>query len=417
MSKEKRLGIIGNVDSGKTTLTSILINGGLDDGRGSKRAEVLKNKHEKDSGRTSSVTHNALKLEGNKSITLVDLAGHERYLKTTLHGLSGHLIDYTMLIVGANMGVQRMTREHLSIVLALNIPTVVVVTKTDLAPPKILKQTLGSIHKMILRMAAKRKMKREPVMINNEDDFVEITSELVPIFQISNKTGDGLDLLKKYIFNLRELDRLKESEKYDKLFTIESKFDVPGVGAVVCGKTIAGTIQKNDKLYVGPIYGKWIQVVAKSFHDNFKTSIEMLEAGDTGTIAFRCTNPANKALIKNRKNFAKGVFMISSEENLETLQTNFFEAEVKVLVNHSTTIRVKYEPIINCGKIVQVGKIHKIYTIDEHGAIKIKDTIHAGETAIVRFEFKYKPEFLEIGDTFLFREGRTKGVGTVTSIG
>ena len=67
---------------------------------------------------------------------LQTVVGHEKYLKTTLFGLTGLMPDYCLLVVGSNMGVQLMTREHISIACALNIPMFVAVTKIDICPPK-----------------------------------------------------------------------------------------------------------------------------------------------------------------------------------------------------------------------------------------------------------------------------------------
>ena len=82
-------------------------------------------------------------LQGNLSIDIIFLfnlfgvvVGHEKYLKTTLFGLTGLMPDYCLLVVGSNMGVQLMTREHISIACALNIPMFVAVTKIDICPPK-----------------------------------------------------------------------------------------------------------------------------------------------------------------------------------------------------------------------------------------------------------------------------------------
>lgn len=69
--------------------------------------------------------------KSDHSVTLIDLCGHEKYLKTTLFGLTGLMPDYCMLVVGSNMGVQLMTREHISIACALNIPMFVAVTKVS----------------------------------------------------------------------------------------------------------------------------------------------------------------------------------------------------------------------------------------------------------------------------------------------
>ena len=65
----------------------------------------------------------------SKIVTFIDLAGHEKYLKTTVFGLTGCLPDYVMICIGANMGITRMTKEHLGIALALKLPICVVITK------------------------------------------------------------------------------------------------------------------------------------------------------------------------------------------------------------------------------------------------------------------------------------------------
>lgn len=80
-----------------------------------------------------------------KTVTFVDLCGHERYLPSTIFGLSGLLPDYALVIVGANMGVSRMTREHIGISTALGLPLIIAVTKLDLAPPDIAKATLEQV--------------------------------------------------------------------------------------------------------------------------------------------------------------------------------------------------------------------------------------------------------------------------------
>ena len=58
-------------------------------------------------------------------------------------GLNGLAPDYVLIVVGANLGLSRMTKEHLGIVLALEIPFFVVITKTDMVEPEMLKQTVS----------------------------------------------------------------------------------------------------------------------------------------------------------------------------------------------------------------------------------------------------------------------------------
>ena len=81
--EEKRIGVLGNVDSGKSTIISVLKENILDNGRGLARQKTLKHAHEQDSGRTSYVTHHYYQTD-NQILSFVDLAGHEKYYKTTI---------------------------------------------------------------------------------------------------------------------------------------------------------------------------------------------------------------------------------------------------------------------------------------------------------------------------------------------
>ena len=85
--------------------------------------------------------------KSDHSVTLIDLCGHEKYLKTTLFGLTGLMPDYCMLVVGSNMGVQVMTREHISIACALNLPMFVAVTKVTILAFCIVVVLLDVCHK------------------------------------------------------------------------------------------------------------------------------------------------------------------------------------------------------------------------------------------------------------------------------
>ena len=169
-----KIATIGNVDSGKTTLVGVLTKGIADDGRGGARLRVFNYPHEVKNGRTSSIAHeimgfdvkneqvipdryNANKnkywsevVKGSKKIvTLLDLCGHEKYLKTTMFGLIGMTPDYSMIIVGSNMGLSKMTKEHLGITLALKIPFFIVVTKIDLCPENVYKDTMDTLFKIL----------------------------------------------------------------------------------------------------------------------------------------------------------------------------------------------------------------------------------------------------------------------------
>lgn len=146
----------------------------LDDGRGSARSKVFNFTHEQVNGRTSSIGQEIMGFDksnqpvcferenasrnqswshvvnnSEKLLTFLDLCGHEKYLKTTMFGLVGLMPDYSMIVVGANMGVSRMTREHLGISLALGIPVFIVVTKIDIAPRQVYDETIAILTKIM----------------------------------------------------------------------------------------------------------------------------------------------------------------------------------------------------------------------------------------------------------------------------
>ena len=73
------------------------------------------------------------------------MCGHEKYLKTTIYGLVGMFPDFAMIIIGANMGISRMTKEHLGIALALKIPFFIVITKIDIAPENVYQETMAKL--------------------------------------------------------------------------------------------------------------------------------------------------------------------------------------------------------------------------------------------------------------------------------
>ena len=66
-----------------------------------------------------------------------------------MFGLVGLMPDYAMIVVGANMGVSRMTKEHLGISLALGIPIFIVITKIDIAPKGIYEETVKTLNKIL----------------------------------------------------------------------------------------------------------------------------------------------------------------------------------------------------------------------------------------------------------------------------
>lgn len=95
------------------------------------------------------------------------MCGHEKYLKTTVLGMVGMIPDYTLIVIGANYGLSRMTKEHLGIALALNIPIFFVVTKVDMVSKEVLKKTLSDITKILKNPIVNKK----PILMEYENSI------------------------------------------------------------------------------------------------------------------------------------------------------------------------------------------------------------------------------------------------------
>ncbi|XP_068177287.1 GTP-binding protein 1-like isoform X2 [Antennarius striatus] len=414
---EVRVAVVGNVDAGKSTLLGVLTHGQLDNGRGLARQKLFRHKHEMESGRTSSVGNDILGFDqkgqvvnkpdshgggldwtkicekSSKVITFIDLAGHEKYLKTTVFGMTGHLPDFCMLMVGSNAGIVGMTKEHLGLALALNVPVFVVVTKIDMCPANILQETL----KLLQRLLKSPGCRKIPVLVRNKDDVIITASNfsserMCPIFQISNVTGENMDLLKMFLNLLSSRTHFNNDEPAE--FQIDDTYSVPGVGTVVSGTTLRGMIRLNDALLLGPDpQGTFMPIAIKSIHRK-RMPVREVRGGQTASFAVK--------KIK-RSSIRKGMVMVSPK--LMPQATWEFEAEILVL-HHPTTISPRYQAMVHCGSIRQTATI---LTMN-------KDCLRTGDKAIVHFRFIKTPEYLHCDQKLVFREGRTKAVGTITKL-
>jgi GTPase len=414
-----RVAVAGNVDSGKSTLTAILSgNGALDNGRGLARAQVFSHRHELESGRTSSISQQIMGFKGqavvnytsvrnmtwpdiversSKILTLFDLAGHERYARTTVSGMSGGSIDYVMMVVNANMGpVLRMCKEHMQVALALKLPIFVVITKVDLAPTHIYEQTLANITKLLKSPGARK----VPVIMKSSEDIVLgksiVNDRIAPIFSVSNVTGEGLDLLRSFLNILPTRHNWSEHVDAPAEFSIDDAFQVSGVGCVVAGTVMRGSVDIGQAFHLGPdSAGNFVRAQVKSIHYK-RTPAKRVVAGQAAALALK--------KIK-RSSIRSGMVLLDGSVQSPRVSWEF-TAEV-IILYHGTTIREGYQPVLHCNCIRQSARI---VTLD-------KPIVRAGDRAVVRFRWMYKPEFITSGSRIIFREGKTKGLGRILDVG
>ena len=420
--------VSGNVDSGKSTCIGVLTNGILDNGRGLARLQVFNHRHEIESGRTSSIGHQIMGFDNNgkiieknssvhklswsdivkrssKVITFYDLAGHEKYLKTTVTGYSGSYPDYSMIVIGANLGFTHMTKEHISLCLSFKVPFFIVITKIDLAPENVLNETKEKIKK-VLKLPGLRKI---PYYVKNDDDAILcskniVSDNIVPIFQISNVSGKNIDTL-KFFLNLLPIRKDFTKVKMDPVeFTIDTIYNITGCGTVVAGTLLRGSVQIGDTVYIGPnSVGEYRETVIRSIH--FKR-INVVEATAGHYVCFGLKK-IPKPWVK------KGMVIVSNKEDCRVIRT--FKADINILQSHHTTIRKNYQPSIHINNIKQSCEI-----IDIQKKMKQDDTdeniLRAGDKAIVTFRFMIRPVYIKKNDRLLFRENRIRGVGIITEL-
>ena len=205
------IGTAGHVDHGKTTLVKALT--GIDTDR---------LEEEKRRGVTIEPGFAYIDFEDGSRAGVVDVPGHERFIRNMLAGAGG--IDLTMLVIAADEGVMPQTREHLGILTQLGIDDgIVVVTKTDKVDDEWLELVYDDISQLV------------------SDTFLDKK----PVIPVSAYLGEGIDVLKKTIYE--RICCIKEKDiSLPFRLPIDRVFLVDGFGIVVTGTLIEGSVKVGD---------------------------------------------------------------------------------------------------------------------------------------------------------------------------
>ncbi|XP_061767759.1 GTP-binding protein 2 [Nerophis ophidion] len=415
-----RVAVLGNVDSGKSTLLGVLTQGELDNGRGRARLNLFRHLHEIQSGRTSSISFEILGFNSkgevvnysesrtaeeicesaSKMITFMDLAGHHKYLKTTIFGLTSYCPDFAMLVVSANTGIVGTTWEHLGFAMALKVPIFIVISKMDLCARCIVERTVRQLERVLKQPGCNK----VPMLIANTDDAVAAAQQfaqspnITPVFTVSSVSGENLDLLKVFFNIIPPLSNSKEQEELMQQLTefqVDEIYTVPEVGTVVGGTLYSGICREGDHLVVGPTdSGRFHKLTVGSIQRN-RSACRVLRAGQAATLAL---GEFDRTLLR------KGMVMVSPE--MDPTICWIFEAEI-VLLFHSKTFHKGFQVTVHTGNVRQTATVEAIYG---------KEELRTGEKAVVQFKFIKHPEYLKVGAKVLFREGVTKGIGHVTKL-
>lgn len=212
------LGTAGHIDHGKTALVRALT--GVDTDR---------LPEEKRRGITIDLGFAPLELDGVGTVGIVDVPGHENFVRTMLAGASG--IDLAMLVVAADEGVMPQTREHLEILSLLRIPHgVIALTKCDLVDA----EWRQLVAEDVVALCAGTPLENADVVF------------------VSSVTGEGIEQLKLAISSAARESRRERSR--DDLFRmpVDRAFTIKGTGTVVTGTIWSGTIQRDSTVRIQP---------------------------------------------------------------------------------------------------------------------------------------------------------------------
>ncbi|CBZ50541.1 hypothetical protein NCLIV_010100 [Neospora caninum Liverpool] len=349
--------------------------------------------------------------EAAKIVTFLDLCGHARYLKTTIFGLAASFPHYAMVVIAGNSGLQRMTKEHLGIVLALRLPFFVVVTKIDMTPEHALKRTVESVFK-VLKHPAVRKL---PIMVKKREEVEALANcvasgRVCPVFCISNVTGEGLDLLPAFLSKLP--NRIDVCGLFGRVddpceFVIDGVFSVPGVGLVVSGTLRSGEVTQNRQLFLGPDRtGTFCKVLVRSIHYK-RVPVARAVRGQAVSMCIRATSRKDQL---KRTSFRKGMVLLEPPLPLRACWE--FLASV-LLLHHNTTIQRGYQCVLHIGNVRQPARVTDIFSDDR---TEKKDVLRTGDKGFVKFRFIQYAEYLTERAPLVFREGRMRGLGTVCEV-
>ena len=403
------VGTAGHVDHGKSTLVGSLVTGQADDGEGGTRSYLDVQPHEVERGLSADLSYGVYGFdedgpvrmdnphrkgdrarvveEADRLVSFVDTVGHEPWLRTTIRGLVGQKLDYGLLTVAADDGPTKTTREHLGILLATDLPTVVAVTKVDLVDEKRARTVEREVERLL------REVEKTPLSVDRHgvDAAVEeIDDTVVPILATSAVTGEGLDDLDAL---LERLPGTADPPDGEFAMYVDRSYNVTGVGAVASGTVKSGRVETGDELRLGPMQdGSFREVEVRSIEMHYHR-VDEARAGRIVGIALKGVE---------ERDVERGMVLLPRDADPTPVRE--FEAEVMVL-NHPTRIGDGYEPVVH------------LETVSEAAAFyPAEGRLLPGDTGKARVRFKFRPYLVEEGQRFVFREGSSKGVGTVTDI-
>ncbi len=283
------VGTAGHVDHGKTWLVRALT------GKDTDRLP-----EERERGISIDLGYAPLDLADGRRMSLIDVPGHERFVRTMVAGATG--IDLFLLVVDATEGVRPQTLEHLAVLILLGVGQgVIAVTKADAVDEETLELAIAEAHELV---------------------------PSAPVVPVSARTGVGLEDLRAALGEVAARVEHAGSEAPTRLF-VDRVFTLRGIGTVATGTLWSGTIASGDTLRAEPP-GIAVRVRSVQVHDE---TVDVAAAGQR--VAVNIPGVDRKLLRRGDALVAPGAYSPSYRVDVEVEE--LAPIPDGVLVHHGTT--------------------------------------------------------------------------------
>jgi selenocysteine-specific elongation factor len=321
------VGTAGHIDHGKTWLVRALT------GKDTDRLP-----EEQRRGISIDLGYAPLELPDGRRLSLVDVPGHERFVRTMIAGATG--IDLFLLVIDAQEGARPQTLEHLAVLRLLGVDRgVVAVTKADTVDAETLALALDE------------------------------AQELVPdseVVAVSAKTGTGLDELRAALARVEVTERSPDAAT--RLY-VDRAFTLRGVGTVATGTLWAGTIAAGDLLRSEPS-GRPVRVRSVQVHD---ATVERAEAGQR--VAVNLPGLQRTELRRGNVLVAPGNYPVSYRLDVELTPLDDIPAAVTVHVGTTATAA----RVVRSGEFAQLRLAEPVVAArGDHVILRTETTVAGG---------------------------------------
>ena len=337
LAKHVVLGMAGHIDHGKTALVKALT------GRDTDRL-----KEEKERGMTTDLGFAFL----GKDITIIDVPGHEKFVKTMVAGVN--TIDMALLVVAADDGVMPQTEEHLEILNLLKVSTgLVAVTKIDLVESEWVDMVIGDVKKLL-----------KGTILDG-----------APVIPVSPIKNTGIEKLHEEILILAKEVKARQDKGIFRLL-IDRVFTIKGFGTVTAGTVLSGRVSPGDTVELLP-EGTRLRVRGVQVHD---------KSVDIGDIGFRTAINLGRV---EKKSIERGDVLA---ETGFYKPTQMIDAQFTLLKSWNRELENRTRVRVHVGTTEAIARI----------ILLDKDRYNPGDEGFAQFHFE-KPVVADRGDRYVVR--------------